>query len=254
MDNYKLHHGDNLATLKTYADNTFDCIVTSPPYNKLGLRKGTKTSTTMWKGANIEYSEYSDNMPEEDYQQWQINTINECLRVLKPNGSFFYQHKIRNWERVGYHPMMWIAKSHAIFYQEIVWHRKSTTSIDARYLYGTTERIYWLCKDKPNVYKEQMAEEFKSDVWIITPDRNPDHPATFPVSLATHCIKLTMNKPGKVLDPYMGSGSTGVAANALGHHFTGCELDAKYVELAKSRLNPLGNLNPLLFGDIEDEQ
>lgn len=237
MTNHKLHLGDNLATLKNYPDNTFDSIVTSPPYNKLGLRKGTKTSTEIWKGANIEYSLYEDNMLETEYQQWQIEVINECLRVLKPNGSFFYQHKIRNWERIGYHPMVWIAKSNAIFYQEIIWHRKSTTSIDARYLYNTTERIYWLVKGKPDVFKDQMDETYKSDVWVIAPTKDTEHPASYPVSLVEHCLRLTMNKPGKVLDPFMGSGSTGMAAVALGHHFTGCELDPKYIAIAETRIN-----------------
>lgn len=68
-----------------------------------------------------------------------------------------------------------------------------------------------------------------------------NHPTVKPVALMEYLIKLvtppsTPTLQRKVLDPFMGSGSTGMAATALGHHFTGCEIDEKYVEIAKTRI------------------
>jgi hypothetical protein len=68
-----------------------------------------------------------------------------------------------------------------------------------------------------------------------------NHPTVKPVALMEYLIKLvtppsTPELQRKVLDPFMGSGSTGMAATALGHHFTGCELDPKYVAIAETRI------------------
>ena len=129
---YQIINQDCLAWMNAQADNSIDTIITSPPYNKKGVREGQRTSNNIWQGSNIDYATYDDNLPELDYQQWQINIINECYRIIKPTGSIFYQHKVRNWARKGYHPMSWISKSRAQFYQEIIWHRRSTMAMDER--------------------------------------------------------------------------------------------------------------------------
>jgi modification methylase len=223
--------------MKTQADNSIDTILFSPPYNKKGFRNGVRTSTKLWNKANIDYSIYDDNLPEADYQQWQIDIVNECHRLIKPTGSIFYQHKIRNWARKGSHPVEWLSKTNAQFYQEIVWHRKSTMAMDERYLFNTTERIYWFCKDKPNVYKQQVDLAFRSDVWAITPERQNGHPAPFPEQLVENCILLTTQPDDVVYDPFSGSGTTLAVAERLGRSSIGTEIDPTYITLATSRLN-----------------
>lgn len=76
-----------------------------------------------------------------------------------------------------------------------------------------------------------------SDVWDIPPGPNvPGHPAPFPVALPERCISLGCPAEGRVLDPFMGSGSTGIAAHRLGMKFTGIELNPSYVTLARTRI------------------
>jgi len=238
MMTYQLYNQDCLEWMRAQLSNSIDTIIFSPPYNKKGLRGGTRTSTNIWTGSNIDYAVYDDNMPEEQYQEWQIEIVNECYRIIKPTGSIFYQHKIRNWDRKGIHPMRWLAKTQAQFYQEIIWHRRSTMAMDERYLFSTTERIYWFCKDKPAVYKQQVPEIYRSDVWDIAPARNNKHPAPFPQQLAENCILLT-TKPGDcVYDPFAGSGTTLAAAKQLGRISIGTDIDAAYITLAHARLQP----------------
>ena len=88
--------------------------------------------------------------------------------------------------------------------------------------------------------------------------RGNNHPTVKPVALMDYLIKLvtppsTPNLQRKVLDPFMGSGSTGMAAVALGHHFTGCELDPRYVEISKTRIEAW-NIDDLenLFEDLAE--
>jgi len=233
---YQIINQDCLDWMNQQADNSIDTILFSPPYNKKGFRGGKRTSTKLWDKANIDYATYDDNMPEAAYQAWQIDIMNECHRIIKPTGSIFYQHKIRNWARKGSHPMEWLSKVNAQFYQEIIWHRKNTMAMDERYLFSTTERIYWFCKDKPTVYKQQVAEEYKSDVWVITPQRQQGHPAPFPEQLAENCVLLTTKENDIVYDPFAGSGTTLVVSERLNRTSIGTEIDPAYCQLIQQRL------------------
>lgn len=101
---YTLYCGDCLEKLKLIEDNSIDCIVTSPPYNK-GCKAGDakKYKNKIWN-PSISYDVYSDDMPEEEYEKWQIEVMNELWRTLKLSGSVFYNHKIRRW---GVHIKYW---------------------------------------------------------------------------------------------------------------------------------------------------
>lgn len=238
--NYQILQGDNRITLKTIPDNSIDTIVTSPPYNLKGFRASRGAHdlpvSSAWKGSLIDYGSFDDNMDEQEYLEWQRDFINECWRVLKPTGSIFYQHKIRRWAANSSHPMSWISGTKAKFYQEIIWDRGGTIAWDPHYLLPTTESIYWLTKDRPVVYRKRLPEQYRKVIWPIKLERNPDHPAPYPVLLPKLCILLTTPPGGTVLDPFTGSGSTGCAAVELGHTFIGCELDPAYVKIAETRI------------------
>lgn len=105
-------------------DNSIDLVLTSPPYNKNGFRGGKIEQTKgCWIGSKIEYDNYEDNMPEEDYKNWQISILDECYRIIKSTGSIFYNHKIRRSNHKASHPFEWVMKSKCNFYQQITWDR-----------------------------------------------------------------------------------------------------------------------------------
>ena len=241
----QIHQQDCMEWMLTQADNSIDTIIFSPPYNKKGLRGGAKTCENIWQGSNIDYAVYDDNLSESDYHAWQIRIVNECYRIIKPTGSIFYQHKIRNWDRKGSHPMQWLSKTHAQFYQEIVWHRKSTIAMDEHYLFNTTERIYWFCKLKPAVYKQQVNPQYRSDVWAISPGRQQGHPAPFPQQLVENCILLTTLEGDMVYDPFAGSGTTLVVAERLRRRSVGTEIDAKYCDMIRAHQQDQQQFNRL---------
>lgn len=95
MELNKIYNEDCLTTLAKMADNSIDLIITSPPYNKnaYATDKGSDKSWSSLRGRQIPYDKYNDNMPPQEYEEWQKNVIKECIRVLKPQGSLFYNHK-----------------------------------------------------------------------------------------------------------------------------------------------------------------
>ena len=90
MEIDKIYNEDCLETLARLEDNSIDLIITSPPYNKGIYAKPQKGC--IWN-ATINYDNYNDALEPEEYVSWQKKIISECMRVLKPSGSLFYNHK-----------------------------------------------------------------------------------------------------------------------------------------------------------------
>jgi modification methylase len=226
--------GDALEVLRELPDNSIDMGVTSPPYNKGENKKGWLVDKVVYKGA-------TDNLPEEEYQRIQVEVLNELYRVIKPGGSFFYNHKVR-WERGRMiHPMDWLRRTKWVIRQEIIWDRMIAANIRGWRFWQVEERIYWLYKPKGN---NIVGEELKSkhalltSIWRIPPERNNPHPAPFPIALPVRAIYSILDdrKGGIVVDPYCGSGTTLVAAKILGHHYIGVDISEEYVRYAIKRL------------------
>jgi site-specific DNA-methyltransferase (adenine-specific) len=246
---YEIKIGDCYEQLKQLPDNSIDTIVTSPPYNLKGF-KGKRTEPTknhLWKGLDIKYDSFDDNLPEEVYQQQQIDILNEMMRVITEKGSIFYQHKVRLCSGHHSHPIEWIHKTDLYLRQEIIWDRSNVMNVRPEYFFPSTERVYWLTKHRsPTTFKRENEPQHKKDIWKINPARNNDHPAPFPVELADNCIKMTTPEGGVVLDPYCGSGSTGVAAVLNGHRFIGFDISQNYADMAAERIDGYLKKEPTL--------
>lgn len=234
----KLILGDCLKAMKEIEDDTVDIIITSPPYNKKGLAGGkVKAGNQIWKKFNIDYSTYDDNLTEEEYSSWMVLLLNEMKRIIKPNGSIFFNHKPRRHKNKVYLPTDFISKSELSIYQLIIWNRLSSPNIRKDMLLPCTEHIYWLVKSKPKTYKENLNSKFHSEVWNINPDKKTKHPAPFPETLVENCLLLASREGDLVLDPFLGSGTTAVVSKRLKRDFIGIELDADYIDICNSRLN-----------------
>ena len=227
--------GDALQVLRGLPDGCCDMGVTSPPYNKQENKKG-------WLVKNVRYANASDKKDECAYRDEQVAVLDELHRVIRPGGSFFYNHKVR-WERGEMmHPMSWLAQTKWGIRQEIVWDRQIAANIRGWRFWQTDERIYWLYK--PEREKGMIGHELASrhakmtSVWRFPPERNNDHPAPFPLVLPLRAIYSIMNGGvGTVIDPWCGSGTTLVAARLLGCDCIGIDISEEYVQMAQNRLD-----------------
>ncbi len=236
VDNYRnsLMTGDTLQVLQQLPDEIVTLGITSPPYNKQEKNHGGLVSKVVYNG-------YKDKLPEEDYQRNQISVLDELYRVIKPGGSFFYNHKIRWVDGNMLHPMDWLRSSKWTVKQEIIWDRTLAANIRGWRFWQVEERVYWLYKPIGDNKKGQELEskdaKFTS-IWRAVPENNNPHPAPFPIWLPTRII-LSLIKDGEdslVLDPYIGSGTTAVAAKCLGYDYLGIDMGQEYLDYAAERL------------------
>jgi len=106
--------------------------------------------------------------------------------------------------------------------------------------------------DRVEKQKGRLVSEMKTkgNVWEYSSKSSKGHPATFPEKLAKDHIISWSNEGDMILDPFMGSGTTGVACKNLNRSFIGIEMDDKYFEIAKERIE---NIEPTLFNILGDK-
>ena len=221
-------------------DSCIHLVVTSPPYN-VG-------------------KEYDQDMTMEEYLGFLDKTWQEAFRVLVPGGRLCIN--VANLGRKPYLPL------HALFISrilnlgflmrgEIIWNKSSTASPSTAWgswrsasnstLRDVHEYILVFCKQsfkRPNPLKRLSTIsrddflEFTKSIWTMAaePARKIGHPAPFPMELPRRLIELYTFAGETVLDPFMGSGQTALAARHTGRHFVGYEIDENYVDLARKRI------------------
>jgi modification methylase len=231
----KIYNRDCLELMRDIESDSISCIITSPPYNKKGLIGKVKPGNQVWKKFNIDYNSYGDDLSEKDYHKWMIDVLNEMRRIIKPDGSIFFNHKPRRHKNKVYLPTDFISKSDLDIYQLIIWNRLSSPNIRKDVLLPCTEHIYWLTKGKPKVFKENIGKQFQSEVWVINPDKNTNHPAPFPQKLVENCMLLSTQEGDICLDPFLGSGTLIQVAEKYNRKWVGCDISKEYCDDIQKR-------------------
>ena len=235
-----IHQGDCLELLAQLPSESVDLVFTSPPYN---LRNSTGNGTRDWAG----YDGHSDDMPHGAYVEWQRECLRQMLRVLKPDGAIFYNHapRVQGGKHLGHQDIL----EGFPLRQVIIWHRSGGTNFNPGYFLPDYEVVYLIAK--PGFRLRDGCGD--GSVWRIhqeTCSWIPEIP-TFPVDLPQRAISAT--SPQVILDPFMGSGSTAVAAVLEGRSYIGFEQSPRYCETARRRLAScaLGANMPIADGAYE---
>jgi len=229
----KIICGDCVEVMKQMPDNSVDLVVTSPPYNlKNSTGNGMKDGRGgKWANAALQngYSHYDDNMPHDKYVAWQRKCLEEMMRLIKDTGAIFYNHKWRvqngllqdRQDIVSGFPVR----------QIIIWQRKGGLNFNRGYFLPTYEVIYLIAKKKFALAPKANAY---GDVWEFTQEMKNPHPAAFPVDLIERIIGST--EAQIILDPFMGSGTTALAAKNLNREYIGIDISPEYCEMARDRV------------------
>lgn len=220
-----IYHGDCLEVMPMI--EPVAAVVTSPPYNLGGDMHGFKAGVrSEWA-----YGSYADAMPEEQYQAWQVDVLNN-LSVL-PDGFVFYNHKNRIVRGTIVSPLFWIRRTKWQVLQVVTMDLRSGANVDKRRFFPVHEHIYVLAKTAGQPLANTAC---LTDVWSVPQinRKHSGHPAVFHETIPKNCISA-LPIPGAILDPFAGSGTTLRAAKDFGRAAIGIEIDEKYCEIAAER-------------------
>lgn len=234
--------GDCLEIMGKIPDNSVDVTFADPPFN---LKK--------------KYNSYYDKQEVEEYLFWCKEWLKEMVRITKPSGSIFV-HNIPKWliyfgSYLNEYAMFrhWIAwnamgaplgKTLLPNHYGILYYVKSKEYkfYDIKMLHKRCRKCHYVLQDYGGK-KAQMHPfgPLVSDVWtdihrIRHKKRRDEHPCQLPVQLLERLILMSTDEGDIVLDPFIGTGTTAIAAKKLGRKFVGIDIDPKYVEIANKKL------------------
>ncbi len=243
---HRITQGDCLERLKQIPDDSVQMTFADPPFN-LGKK----------------YNSYKDTLKLQEYLNWCEIWISEMVRVTKPDGTIFL-HNIPKWltffatylNKFSYfkHWISWDAPtapmgkslqpSHygILFYTKSI---KGSKIYEIRHPHKRDRKTGYLLKDYGG--KKELLHPYGplvSDVWtdihrIRHTKFRDEHPCQLPVHLLERIILMSTDDGDIVLDPFMGTGTTAIAAKKLGRNYIGLELDENYVNIAEEKLTKI---------------
>lgn len=240
-----LYHGDCLEIMDTLAakhpDGCFDLIFADPPYflSNGGITCHSGRMVKVDKGA------WDKSRGAEENHNFNREWLRRCQALLKPNGSLFVSGTHHVIFSVGYAMQQLGLK----VLNQITWQKPNPPpNLACRYFTHSTETVLWAAKNEKSRHVFNYADMKRAnggkqmkDVWNFTAPKSEEkklgkHPTQKPLVLLER-ILLAASRPGDlVMDPFMGSGTTSIAAALLGRRCVGIESDAAHVALAQGRL------------------
>lgn len=228
--------GDCLKLIKQLPNQSVDLVLTDPPYN-LGLfmhKRGTNI-----KGMRNNHFAYSgwDNM---EYSQWSNvmgEFLKECTRVLKTKGSLIMFMSIMKVETI-----INLATSAGLYYKTVgIWHKTNPMprNMNLHFINSIEPWLYFINKGHTGTFNNEgkpIHDFIESSTITMAEHKLGKHPTQKPKLLLQHFVKILSNEKDVVLDPFMGSGSTGVVCEQLNRNFIGFELNEEYYNIASKRI------------------
>ena len=237
MPNIKLYNNDCINAMKMIDENSINLIVTDPPYNLGNFMKNRDTNLSKMRD-NFFGSAGWDDMDFDEWTESMDNFFAESARVMKKGGSMIVFMAIINVETI-----INLAAKQGFYYKTTgMWHMTNTMprNMNLHFVNSTEAWVYFTYKTRTGTFNNEGAlyhDFIETSVTSNGERRYGKHPTQKPESLMLHFVEILSNSGDWVLDPFMGSGTTGVAAKKADRNFIGVELDETYFEIAKSRID-----------------
>jgi site-specific DNA-methyltransferase (adenine-specific) len=251
-----LYHGNCLELLDAiaakYPDGRFDMIFADPPYF---LSNGGITCHA-GKMVKVDKGDWDKSRSPELNHEFNLEWLRRCQRVLKPNGSIWVTGTLHVIFSVGYAMQQLGMK----LLNDIAWEKPNPPpNLSCRYLTHSTETVLWAAKTEKSKHtfnyarmREINGGKQMKTVWTMTSPGGDEkalgkHPTQKPIALVERCLLASTNEGDTVLDPFLGGGTTAVAALRSGRHCVGIEADANHVKLSIARVKAEGQRPQDLF-------
>ena len=242
----KIINGDSLKELKKIPKETFDLIFADPPYNLQLKNKLTRPDRSKVSAVDDDWDQFESF---KTYDEFTLNWLKECKRILKKNGTIWVIGSYHNIFRVGSKIQdlgFWILN-------DVIWNKNNPMpNFRGTRFTNAHETLIWASKDKNSKYtfNYQSLKCLNDDLQMRSTWSMPIcsgkerlknngkklHSTQKPESLLHRILLASSNKNDLVLDPFLGSGTTAAVSKKLGRFFYGIEKDKKYFDAANKRV------------------
>jgi len=233
-----LYNNDCIIVMKSIKEQSIDMIFADPPY----FLSNGGVSISSGKVVSVNKGEWDKKENYNDVNEFTSEWISECYRILKPKCSFWVSgthHNIFDVKRV-------MDEVGFKLINIVIWKKTDPPPLIYKNKFKFSyEFIIWADKGHGHYfnYSEmfKIADEEMQDVWVLPAVQMSEkkygyHPTQKPECLLERIIRATTKEGQLILDPFMGSGTTGYVAKKLGRDFIGIEKEKKYYDLAKRRI------------------
>lgn len=232
-----LYNEDCIRAMKRLLNGSIDLILTDPPYNLGNFMKDRDTNLKKMRD-NFFGAAGWDDLSFEDWEKSMDDFFEESARLLKRGGSMLVFMSVIKVET-----LIRIAERHGFYYKTTgIWHKLNPMprNMNLHFVNSTEAWVYFTYKKKTGTFNNDgkvLHDFFETSVTSNGERKYGKHPTQKPVQLMEHFIQVLSNAGEMVLDPFMGSGSTGVAAKRNNRDFTGIEIDEHYFKIATRRIH-----------------
>jgi site-specific DNA-methyltransferase (adenine-specific) len=237
---FRLYQGDCLDLMPRMPPETFDLIFADPPY----FLSNDGITCHAGKMVSVNKGKWDQSKGAEADHEFTLRWLAECRRLLKPNGSIWVSGTMHIIHSVGYA----MQRLGFRILNDITWVKPNPPpNLSCRYFTHATETILWAGRDRKCKHKFNYAlmrrlncgKQMQS-VWTIQAPRREEkvfgkHPTQKPVALLERIIAASSDENDLVLDPFSGSGTTGIAAARMRRAYTGLDADSAYLLLSVFR-------------------
>jgi len=222
--------------LKFIESSTVDLILTDPPYNLGMFMHKRNTNLVKMRKNQFAYAGW-DNLSQEDWEKEMEVFFKESSRVLKKSGSLLLFMSLIKIETI-----IKIASKYKFYYKTTgIWNKTNPMprNMNIHFVNSTEAWVYFVNDDTSGTFnnKGKMVNDFiETSLTSAKEKKFGKHPTQKPTKIIAHFIEHLSNKNDVVLDPFMGSGTTGVCSRKMDRKFIGIDLDKEYYELSKNRM------------------
>lgn len=250
-DGFILHHGDCVKKMKTLKEKSVDMIFADPPY----FLSSGGISCHSGKQVSVNKGNWDKTISIKEKLAFNRKWLKECRRVLKDDGTIWVSGTFHNIYSIG---VALELEGYSLI-NNITWQKPNPApNLACRCFTHSTETILWARKVLSSrkkgkhlfhysLMKEINGGKQMKDVWMLNPPKKNEkkfgkHPTQKPLSVLERILLASTKEGDVVLDPFNGSGTTGIACIRLKRRYIGIEIAKEYLDLSIQRFNEIGAL------------
>lgn len=229
-------NGDCELVMGKIEDKTIDLILTDPPFNLGGFMRNRGTNLVQMRENQFAYAGW-DNLEFEEWHDKMDSFFKHSNRILRKKGSLVVFMSLIKIETI-----IKLAEKNNFYYKTVgIWHKTNPMprNMNLQFVNSTEAWVYFINEGTTGTFNNEskvLHDFIETSLTTQGEKKFGKHPTQKPINILNHFVKVLSNENDIICDPFMGSGSTGVSCEMQDRKFIGIELDKKYYQIAKNRI------------------